>query len=193
MIIIQNLPFYSYEEALSKVQTGDILLCSGHYMISRLIGFFSRSSFSHVGVIVKWENRILVMESVEDDGVRIVPLSHYFKNYENKNESYRGKLFIARHDKFMSDNVSEEEKKRLIDKGISLLNRHYDKFEILKILLRIVFKVPNYKQNNQYICSEHIDILYKEANITLAPLQCRPLFPKHIAKDKSITFLFRLL
>ncbi|MEM5687949.1 hypothetical protein AAHB49_25150 [Bacillus cereus] len=47
--------------------------------MSKLIKKVSESMFSHTGIIVKWGEHTLIMESVEDDGVRIVPLEHYIK------------------------------------------------------------------------------------------------------------------
>tara|TARA_Y100000310_G_scaffold344346_2_gene456637 strand:- start:32010 stop:32228 length:219 start_codon:yes stop_codon:yes gene_type:complete len=65
-----------YKKARKSIKPGDLLFCSGEYFISKLIKRFSKSIFSHVAFVFEWHNRILVFESVEDDGIRIMPLSH---------------------------------------------------------------------------------------------------------------------
>ena len=73
----------SCEQAKNNIKTGDILYCSGRYLVSEMIKKLSNSLFSHVTSLIYWNEHVLVLESVEDDGIRVVPLSHYLYNYEN--------------------------------------------------------------------------------------------------------------
>ncbi len=44
-----------YTELKNDLRTGDLLLCSGEYLVSKLIKQVSNSLFSHVGIILKWK------------------------------------------------------------------------------------------------------------------------------------------
>ncbi|MEY4441910.1 MAG: hypothetical protein RL442_910, partial [Pseudomonadota bacterium] len=69
-------PTLPYNQALRKrLQTGDILLCSGSGVFSDLIQQATDSPWSHVALIVRLDaiDRILLFESVETFGVRTVP------------------------------------------------------------------------------------------------------------------------
>ncbi|OMF01628.1 hypothetical protein BK124_02925 [Paenibacillus amylolyticus] len=58
--------------------TGDILLCSGgNYPLSKLIQSISDSHYSHVAFVMWIHDRLMVLGSVENAGVRTVPLSSY--------------------------------------------------------------------------------------------------------------------
>ncbi|WP_335870085.1 YiiX/YebB-like N1pC/P60 family cysteine hydrolase [Bacillus sp. 2205SS5-2] len=105
-----NCEILSIEELRPQLRTGDLLFCSGNYLVSELIKQISGSMFSHVAIVVIWEEQCLLMESVEDDGVRIVPIEHYLTNYENTKERYNGNLFLARHQEM--EVMSDDHKKR---------------------------------------------------------------------------------
>lgn len=70
-----------YEEARHAIETGDLLFFRGRLLHSRLIQFWTRSVYSHVGVAVWLESgpirRLFVVEALEGKGVRIYPLSRY--------------------------------------------------------------------------------------------------------------------
>src|SRR5690554_6247260 len=119
-----------FEQAKTNIRTGDILFCSGRYLVSELIKKLSKSRFSHIGLLVYWNEHVLVLESVEDDGVRVVPLSHYLYNYENSKEKYKGQMYIARHGVVDSPDFDREKIKVMCGRAIDLLNRNYDREEI---------------------------------------------------------------
>ncbi|KAA6452494.1 YiiX/YebB-like N1pC/P60 family cysteine hydrolase [Bacillus atrophaeus] len=173
-----------YKELKNDLRTGDLLLCSGEYLVSKLIKQVSNSLFSHVGIIVKWKGLSLIIESVEDDGVRIVPLEHYLTNYENTNKRYNGKLYIARHKQLNED--ESEKQNNIIVKGLSLLNKNYDKSEIAQIVARIGLGVGKHIDNEEFICSEFVDVCFKEADICFTSDTKGFIFPEHIAADVNV-------
>ena len=69
----------SYNKIRSELDTGDILLWSSTNFFSRLIQTFCNSSWSHVGMVVRFPGDLLMLwESTLDDrvsGVRLTPLS----------------------------------------------------------------------------------------------------------------------
>jgi hypothetical protein len=180
----------SYELARKEIKTGDILLCSGRYLVSELIKKASDSIFSHVGLLCYWNDRVVVLESVEDDGVRTVPLSHYLYNYENSKKKYNGELYIARHQAVGDPNFNKDKIKRMLGKAVDLLNRNYDKDEIARIVARVGLGIGRHKDDQEYICSEFIDECFKQMDIELLRDSMDFIFPEHIAADPNVKPLF---
>jgi uncharacterized protein YycO len=182
-----NIKIDKYENLINVLKTGDIFLCSGNYLVSKLIKKVSESMFSHTGIIVKWGEHTLIMESVEDDGVRIVPLEHYIKNYENSNNRYNGSLFIARHELLQNVNDDSEMIRNLIKVGFSLLNSGYDKNEIAQIVARIGLGIGRHEDNNEYICSEFVNECFKKKiGVEFLTDSEGFIFPEHIVADHHV-------
>ncbi|MFB9327461.1 YiiX/YebB-like N1pC/P60 family cysteine hydrolase [Paenibacillus aurantiacus] len=183
----------AYEEAAGQLRTGDIMLGSGNYMVSELIKRFSDSMFSHVAIIVRWRERPLILESVEDDGVRLVPLTHYVENYENRHAPYNGELYIARHRELAGLGNEDARIGALVDRGLDLLNRKYDNEEIARIVSRIGLGLGRHEDNDAYICSEFVEACFARADIHFRKDDRGFIYPGHIAEDARVDALFRLL
>lgn len=182
----KNIRIEKYDDLIKDLKSGDILLCSGNYLVSELIKSVSNSMFSHVGIIVKWEENVMFMESVEDDGVRMIPLEHYINNYENSNSRYNGSLYVARHKSLENLNNGDDKVKNLIKEGLSLLNRPYDKDEIARIVARIALGLGKHSDDYEYICSEFVDECFKKIGIKFITDSEGFIFPEHIAADQNI-------
>ncbi len=101
-IDVNNFPTNSvsnYSEYRGQIKNGDLLLCAGSSWFSRLIQWATESIWSHVGFVMRLDkiDRVMVLESVESQGVRTVPLRKYLNDYDNKGNPYPGGLVIARH------------------------------------------------------------------------------------------------
>ena len=91
------LPSVSYEQLRHTIRNGDLLFCGGNFAFSKIIRYLSgQSKVSHVGIVYWWNERLMLLESVETDGVRIVPVSQYVENYENRGAAYNGRIYLAR-------------------------------------------------------------------------------------------------
>ncbi len=64
-----------YEDARSKIRSGDLLAWSGNSWFSKLIKWWTKSKFSHVGIAWKANGRLFVIEAMDFKGVRIFPCS----------------------------------------------------------------------------------------------------------------------
>lgn len=177
-----------YNDVRQDICTGDIFLASGNYAISRMIAHFSDSMFSHVGFVFTWKTRILVLESVEDDGVRAVPMSQYVSDYENSGEPYNGRLFLAKYNTSLDTNKVN----LMLGKAADSLNKKYDKEEIARILARVTIGLGKHSDNNAYICSEFVDICFKEVGIVFPRDPTGFIFPEHIAADVNVTPKFEI-
>ena len=143
-------------------------------------------------MLIYWNEHVLVVESVEDDGIRVVQLSHYLYNYENSKEKYNGEIYIARHEVVGSPGFNKEKIKTMCGKAIDLLNRNYDKDEIAKIVARISLGLGRHKDDYEYMCSEFVDECFKQMEIELSRDSMGFIYPEHIAADPNVKPLFEI-
>lgn len=186
---VKQLP---YQLARKEVRTGDLLFCSGRHIVSELIKKASGSMFSHVGLLCFWNDRVVVLESVEDDGVRAVPLSHYLYNYENSMKKYNGELYVARHKEVGHPNFDKNKINRMLGNAVDMLNRNYDKDEIARIIARVGLGIGKHKDDQEYICSEFVDECFKQMDVDFLRDPMGFIFPEHIAADSKVKPLFEI-
>lgn len=161
---VANIIAKSYPTLRPTLRSGDLLFCSGEYLISRVIRRISKSPWSHVGIILRVDaiDRVLVLESVEDVGVRLAPLSKYCSDYDG-GQPYCGKLVIAR-----VDTLTPEAFRKLAAFGTDKLTRPYDKTEIGSIVSRLALGIGRQLNcNDAYICSELVYACFDACGITL--------------------------
>jgi hypothetical protein len=174
--------YEKYQSVRHLIRSGDILLCSGNSTFSKLIKRFTGSKWSHVGLIVWWEeiDTIMVLESIESIGVRTVPLFKYIKEYE-------GDIAILRHDEYSHEMVNKMKKH-----AMSLMGHQYDAAEIARIIARIVSSEERYTppHDNTYICSEYVDVCFDAVGIKLLHDPRGFIAPKNIAEDPKISIEF---
>lgn len=147
---IKALPVQSYDSLRANLKSGDLLFTSGDYLISKTIQKVTASPWSHVGIVFRLDaiDRMLLLESVEDMGVRFAPLSKYLNGYEN-DKPYKGRAVLAR-----VKDVSTQVVAAISRFGIDELTQPYDKDEIAKILARITLGIGKKQKDREYICSE---------------------------------------
>ncbi|HWA37317.1 MAG TPA: YiiX/YebB-like N1pC/P60 family cysteine hydrolase [Burkholderiales bacterium] len=184
----EGLGLSRYEDIRDELRTGDLVFCAGNYAISRIIQHFSDSMFSHVGLVYCWNDRVLVFESVEDDGVRLVPLSQYVRDYENSGAAYDGRVFIGRHD----EPLAPEQVLALLGRAADELNRRYDKEEMLEILARVTIGLGKHQDDDAYVCSEYVERCFREVGIVFDRDAQDYIFPEHIAADPSVQALWEI-
>jgi hypothetical protein len=189
---VRALPKTSYDEVRPRLRSGDLLFTSGDYALSRLIQVGTNSAWSHVGIIIRIKeiNRVLLLESVEDMGVRFAPLSKYLEDYDG--EPYRGRIVIARMKGLVVRSLIPG-----AQFGVDMLTRPYDKEEIARITARIGLGALGIRQkpakNGTYICSELVYECLKRAGKTIAYNSSGFISPEDVWRDDAIKFLFRIL
>lgn len=178
-----------YEKIRSSLKIGDLIFASGNYLVSRAIKFATDSWWSHVGVIVPIPeiDRVLILESVEDHGVRLVPLSKYVSHYIG-NKPYDGAVVLARHTQFENNNS-----RQLMQFGADELTRPYDKDEIGKIIARITLGKGRKKRDREYICSEIVYECFARTGISFNYNKRGFISPGDIWNDPHITVIARIL
>lgn len=187
---IKALPVEAYETAREGLRSGDLVFCSGSYFFSGLIQKFTRSVWSHVGVIYRDDNlqRIFVLESETMIGVRLVPMSKYLRDYHGRNRPYKGQIVVGR----VAPDLDATRVRQAISFGMDELTKPYDNFEILRIALRILFRVGRRTRDRKYICSELVYDCFRKAGVSFK-LGDKFVSPDDIWRDPSVQVSRRLL
>ena len=179
-----------YGAVRDQLRTGDLVFCSGSYFFSKAIQRFTRSVWSHVGIVYKDDElqRVFVLESEVAIGVRLAPLSKYLRDYHGRNRPYRGRIVVAR----VTPEVDAQAMRRAISFGMDELTKPYDNFEILRTALRIVFRVSRRTRDRKYICSELVHECFRAAGVKFK-LTDAYVSPDDIWKDASVQLQHRIL
>lgn len=179
-----------YSTIRNTLKTGDLVFCSGNYLFSRIIQRFTKSVWSHVGIVYfdPTLDRMLILESEKLYGVRVAPLSKYIKDYQGKNKPYKGLIAIAR----MDLELNLLDIKRGISFGMDELTKPYDDWEILRIAFRILFNIGKRVNDRKYICSELVQVCYKQMGIVFH-YRNKIISPDDIWQDERLVMKYRVL
>lgn len=170
-----SAPALPYDNALrARLNTGDVLLCSGSGVFSELIQQATDSLWSHVALIVRLDalDRILLFESVETFGVRAVPLSRYLA-HDAQDRPYPGGLVVVRHRTFATVS-SAQSIQRMLQFAVDQFGSPYNRQEIVRIAARILGNslqapVAHRKETSlkEFICSEYVAACFAQAGVSL--------------------------
>jgi uncharacterized protein YycO len=185
---VKGIPIEDYEtQVRPTLQSGDLVFASGNYLISQAIKQVTHSPWSHVGILFKFQqiDRILLLESVEDIGVRLAPVSKYLSDYEN-GQPYDGAIVFAR-----TSILDPADFPKVADFGCDQLTLPYNTAEIAYILARITLKLGKKPDSKGYICSELVNACFKAAG---HPFKDNDDFvtPEDVWCDDSVTLLSRV-
>ncbi|MEW8461965.1 MAG: YiiX/YebB-like N1pC/P60 family cysteine hydrolase [Candidatus Thiodiazotropha endolucinida] len=186
---IEHLQVQPYSEMRNDLQTGDLVFCSGSYFFSQAVQKFTKSVWSHVGMIYKDPTleRVFVLESETLIGVRLAPLSKYLRDYHGRNRPYKGNIVIARVD----PPVDKQKLNQAISYGMDELTKPYDNFEIIRIGIRILFKISRRTRDRKYICSELVYDCFDSVGV---PFNLRDEYvsPDDIWQDDQVQPQYRI-
>ena len=185
---LQKIAITPYEKIRDSLEIGDLFFASGDYLLSKLIEEFTKSPFSHIGIIfpVKSLERVLLLESVEDYGVRFAPLSKYLNDYKD-GKPYKGMIVFAR-----VDGLDKEKMAEIAKFGIDELTKKYDTEEIARIVSRIALNRGKKIRDREYICSELVYECFLRAG-TEFPYDKRGFIsPENIWEDKRVKMIARV-
>ena len=186
---LNDAPVTSYAEMRETLRTGDMVFCSGTYFFSNAIRWITKSVWSHIGIIYRDDalERIFILESETFVGVRLAPLSKYLRDYHGRNKPYRGRMFIAR----LEPEVSQEIHRKAVSMGMDELTKPYDNLEIFRIAIRILFKLGRRTRDRKYICSELVYEAFRKAGVEF-PYNNRSISPDDLWNDPRVKVRFRI-
>lgn len=187
---LKEMQIIPYEKIRDNLKTGNIFFSSGSYAFSGVIQRLTKSTWSHVAVIYKDEElgRVLVLEAEPSVGIRLIPLSKYLHDYKGKKRPYKGQIVIAH----LSMDVEKEKLNRGISFGLDELTRPYDNYEIVRIMMRILFHISRRERNRNYICSELVRDIFAKAGVIMQ-YKDTYISPDNIWKDERVELKYRIL
>jgi hypothetical protein len=191
--VLQTLRPQPYREVRSLVRDGDILMCSANDSFSRLIRWATRSAWSHCALAVRMEeiDRVMVLECVENMGVRAVPLSAFIARTSSGIEPYPGKILLARH-RGMAAKSRRQPMQRMAGFAFDRLGDRFSKAEVAKIALRIALGRfrrhlhPSLGPKDEFICSEYVARCLGEIGLKVRWDGLGFIAPADIASDPRI-------
>lgn len=186
---LKKIKVTPYKNIRDQLLAGDLFFACGEYLVSKLIQKFTNSPFSHIGIIfpVKQIERVLLLESVEDYGVRFAPLSKYLSDYSG-GKPYKGMIIIAR-----VDGLDKAKMEELAKFGIDELTRKYDMEEIGRIVARIALNKGKKIRDREYICSELVYECFLRAGTEFQYDKRGFISPENIWEDERVKMLARVL
>lgn len=187
---LQQLPVIPYEKIRDYLNTGHIFFSSGSYAFSGIIQRLTKSVWSHVAIIYKDEElrRVMVLEAEPRIGIRLIPLSKYINDYKGTKRPYKGQVVIAQ----LNFDLEREHLNKGISFGLDELTRPYDNWEIIRIMLRILFQIGKREKNRSYICSELVRDAFAKAGV-LFKMHDSYISPQEIWKDNRVEMKYRIL
>jgi hypothetical protein len=197
---LTDLPPQDYDTVRALVRTGDLALCSGSYLFSRAIRWATSSPFSHVAMIVRFDeiDRVMVMEAVEKIGVRVVPFSTFVGGDSKAHPPYAGPIVIARHSEFAAK-ATPDRLKAMSQFATDRLGDDFHPAEITKIAIRVIagalgVHLPRVlRASDEFICSEYVEGCYRAIGIEI-PWDGRGFIaPADFARDPHVAALARVL
>jgi hypothetical protein len=194
------VPCYPYPEVRHRIQSGDILLCSGSSPWSRLIQRATGSRWSHVGILywVTAMDRLIVLESVESRGVQIAPVSQYVSNYNETDAPYPGRIFLARH--LATTALGAVDWVRFGQFTLDAQLKRYNTRELGAIAFALVFgdrdadgtPEPDALTAKRYICSEFAAACLQAAGVVIPWNPRGYIAPADFAEDPAVTILWEI-
>jgi hypothetical protein len=150
----------SYGDYRSTIKDGDILLYEGLNLASRVIRWATRSRYSHAGIAVWWNDRLMVMEAV-GRGVSVTTLSSNIKHYHGHVQ-----WFSTR------DEVPGDRRMQLVQFAQEELGKEYALWKAVLLGLYLLFrkdrdKKDELRRENSLYCSWYVAQIYNAAGLDL--------------------------
>jgi hypothetical protein len=185
-----------YARLRDRLRSGDIVLCQGKDLFSKLIRWSTQSPWSHVGLVFRIDavGQILVVEAVEKLGVRAVPLADFVSRDSEGTSPYPGKILFARHAGLTGEGKVHPKAKLLAEFAFGRLGSRFAAAEIARIAARIAAArlLGNHKTpatlgpGDEFICSEFVARAYEHAALPIPWDGLGFIAPADIANDPRV-------
>jgi Permuted papain-like amidase enzyme, YaeF/YiiX, C92 family len=149
-----------YEEVRLQIKNGDVIMYKGKKILPRLIRWLTKSSYSHAGIAVWWNERLMVMEAVMK-GVRVAPLSRNIYQHKGNVEWFSCKKEISEGDRLRMVIFAQEE-----------LGKSYARWKTVLFGVKVLFKGDLSKKDelrmeNKLFCSQYVAQIYNSIGLDL--------------------------
>ncbi|NIM16677.1 MAG: hypothetical protein GTO45_39770 [Candidatus Aminicenantes bacterium] len=150
----------NYKDVRDDIKNGDILMYKGRKLFSKIIRLFTHSEYSHAGIAVWWNQRLMVLEAV-GKGVVVTPLSRNICHYKGDVElfTYDGE-------------ISDDKRRVMVITAQKELGKSYAKWKLIwfgiKLFLKLKMDVPDKSSPiSRFFCSQYVSMIYESNGIDL--------------------------
>jgi hypothetical protein len=193
--VLTDLPAEALAKIGPEVRDGDILLCAAKDPFSRLIGWSTKSPWSHVAVACRWPaiDRLLAFECVQHIGVHAVSIERFISQTSSGTHPYPGKIVLARHD----DTPGGEALKPLVDFAVDAMGDRFSPGEVIKIATRIAVGRLNRHMpkslgaKNEFIGSEYVARCFRKVGVEIEWDGLGFIAPADFARDPKVRAVAR--
>ena len=174
-----------YLEVRREIKDGDILLYKGRGLfrsgfIPTLVQWVTRSSYSHAGLAVWWNDRLMVIEAI-GNGVIVNPVSLSLERYHAKVEwfSYKGEM-------------TDEKHREMILYAQKQLGKSYAVWLAFGFMIKMLFgakmdRSDRFKEEPSFYCSQFVAQVYRKVGLDLKKERSdRYMSPDDIAKSSLL-------
>ena len=188
--VLTKLPAETLKTIAPKIRNGDLLLCSATDPFSRLIGWSTKSPWTHIAIAWRWPEleRIVAFECVQRIGVHAVSMERFISQTSSGAHPYPGKIVLARHD----DIAAKKDLTPMADFGVDAMGDRFSSGEILKIGVRVFVGRFNRHMpkalgaKDEFICSEYVDRCYRKIGIKIGWDGRGFIAPADFAQDPKV-------
>ncbi len=117
-----------YEADRRRIKNGDVLMYRGRSLESRIIQWATRSRYSHAGLAVWWNDRLMVMEAV-GRGVIVTPLSKNVMSYSGYVEWFTS-----------TEEIPADQRLRMVEFAQQELGKEYARWRAVLLGFRLLFQ-----------------------------------------------------
>jgi len=175
----------SYDDIRSDIKNAEVLLYRGTDIVSRGIKLLTGSKYSHAGLVVWWNERLMVLEAV-GNGVVAMPLSENLKHHHGAVDYYR-----------CTETIDDSRRLDMVIFSQEQLGKKYAFFQMaifgFKLLFRMKMSSRERRANGaygQFFCSEYVSATYLTQRIDLAAsLSPQYTSPDALSKSDKLTLV----
>lgn len=169
---------------LRFIRTGDLLLFQGTTLLSRFIRWGSESPYSHCGLALWWDARLMLMQAT-DRGVHVLPVERVLAQYDGQVdwwqpcEALRGSLDVE----------------RLKSAALDELGKPFGAWPMAALVARMFRRKelgrddPAGMRDDSYFCSQLVGRCYRRVGVDLVAHKAdRDLSPGDLARSPHLVF-----
>jgi uncharacterized protein YycO len=169
-----------YASVRREFDLGDVLLFRGRGLASQAIRLFTRSPYSHVGLVFPYEGRVFCLEAV-GVGVRLIMMSEVMRRYHGGIDYYEVHRAAAK------------QRHGAIAFCFNQLGKLYDRPGIVRFLIAILFnRRPAVREDQAWFCSELVAAAYRAQGLALAPVSASYTSPADLAISPELKLRYVL-
>ena len=142
-----------YADARHRIRDCDVLMYRGHSWQSRLIRLVTGAPYSHAGLAVWWNERLVVLEAI-GRGVMVTPLSQNVRHYDGRVEWFT-----------CVEEIPDGDRKKMVEFAQRELGKEYGTWKAIGLGLQRLLGMAadtgdSLRKARKLICSHYVAEVY---------------------------------